>query len=334
MPAAEASHQFLPAGADQLSVAAALKDVTTLAVAVSGGSDSMALMRMVAALPGKTVSALTVDHGLRPGSLAEAEQVSRWCAALAIPHHILPWLDEKPTHGIQAKARTARYDLMTAWCQAHQVPVLLTAHTLNDQAETVMMRKLRTSSDASLAGIWPETVWNGIRVIRPLLNVSRCALRAALKRDGQGWLDDPSNENDRFERVRIRRALRSADMASLGGEAAAALARSRADAAAAQQWLSVHACVHGTGHITVPRGLLTGTRDEVALRIMSRLVHACGGKTPERAEVMRILAALNEKGPFRRSLGGALIAARTGEVLLGREPGRIAAVAVGVPPGG
>ena len=324
MLAAEAAHTLTPADTAQLSLAAALKDETAVAVAVSGGSDSMALLRMAAALPGKRVTALTVDHGLREGSRAEAEQVARWCAAISVPHHILNWEGDKPARGIQAKARSARYDLMTAWCRSNGVPLLLTAHTLNDQAETVMMRKQRTASAASLAGIWPETEWNGVRVMRPLLSVTRCTLRATLKREGHGWLDDPSNENERFERVRIRRQLRSIDIAVLGREAEAARVQTLADRAASAEWLAHNATVHGEGWITFPRAALAAAGFEVRVQVLAWIVAACGGGHPERAELARLAAALEAGSGFRRSLGGALIAARKAVVIVGREPGRIA----------
>ncbi len=294
----------------------------------------MALLRLSAELPGVHVVALTVDHGLREGSRAEAEQVARWCAGLSVPHHILTWDGEKPASGIQAKARAARYDLMSAWCRSNGISVLLTAHTLNDQAETVLMRKQRTTSAASLAGIWPETEWNGVRVVRPLLGVTRCTLRAMLKRVGQGWLEDPSNDNDRFERVRIRRSLRNCNIASLGQEAAAAQARALAHQQGARAWLLEHATVHPLGFFTFPRLALNGVEPDMAILILSRLISVAGGGRPERAEVARVLEAIGAKSSFRRSLGGALMAARKREVLIVREPGRIPAAPVPVPDSG
>lgn len=194
MPAAEAAAAISPDAVLSRGVLLpVLSGVTRIAVAVSGGSDSMALLRLAALLPdGPEVIALTIDHGLRDGSRAEADQVARWCAGLGIPHHILAWAGAKPATGIQAKAREARYDLLTRWCTAHCVSVLLTAHTLDDQAETVLMRKRRTASAASLAAIWPERPWNGVRLLRPLLAVRREALRNFLRGLGQGWLEDPA----------------------------------------------------------------------------------------------------------------------------------------------
>jgi tRNA(Ile)-lysidine synthase len=169
-----------------LNLFALLNDVPRVALAVSGGSDSMAMLVLTAewVKAKKNPSAiivLTVDHGLRDASIGEARQVREWCTALGLCHEILTWENQKPATGIQAKARQARYDLMTAWCVQNHVPVLLTGHTADDQAETVLMRKSRTSSAASLAGIWPERDWNGVRVVRPLLNLRRQDLRNFLR---------------------------------------------------------------------------------------------------------------------------------------------------------
>ena len=179
-----------------------------LALAVSGGSDSMALLRLVAAWRNERyVTVLTVDHGLRPDSAKEALQVSAWCMGLGLPHVTLAWQGPKPATGLQVKARAVRYDLMTDWCRAHGVAWLLTAHTMDDQAETVLMRLVRTTSFDSLSGIPEMGEWKGIGLFRPLLGERREGLRAFLNHLGQPWIDDPSNADERFERVRIRKAL-------------------------------------------------------------------------------------------------------------------------------
>lgn len=335
MPAAEAAAS--PCAAADLPVGSLfheLNDVGLVAVAVSGGSDSMALLRLLAARR-QGLAALTVDHGLRDGSREEAEQVGRWCAELSVPHVILTWNGPKPSTGIQARARAARYDLMAAWCRAHGAGALLTAHTENDQAETVAMRKRRTSSAESIAGIWPETRWQGVRVLRPLLGVTRCALRAQLRAIGQGWLDDPSNENADFERVRIRRSLRQRDIAALAGEALAAQDEARANAARAKAWFRDHAQVHPAGFITLPRAVLLDEAPEIRLVVLSRAIMTCGaGVRPERADVLRLAAVTGGSAPFRRSLGGALVVGRKRELLVGREPGRIAPGPLVIPAGG
>ena len=195
---------------------------------------------------------LTVDHGLRTGSAAEAQQVGQWSAGLGLQHVLLRWDAAKPVTALQAKARAARYDLMTNWCDAQGVAWLLTAHTLDDQAETVLMRLARTSSIDSLAGIPAVGQWCGVGLFRPLLGLRREALRAALRARGVPWIDDPSNTDERFERVRIRQALPL--LATLGVSTErlaghAAELREIADGLwrAAGDWVALHMRVHPEG---------------------------------------------------------------------------------------
>ena len=236
MRAAEAElHTFTKRDCEKLF--AALRGEQHIALAVSGGSDSMALLQLAAqwAKDSVKISVLTVDHGLRPEAAAEANKVAAWCDSLVLDHHTLRWEGMKPKTGLQAKARTARYDLMGNWCKANGVKFLLTGHTLDDQAETVLMRQARTDTAESLAGIWETADWAGVKLFRPLLGQSRSDLRAYLKSLGQPWIDDPSNLDTRFERVRVRRSLADetkpdqrkmelADIADKAGREARALA--------------------------------------------------------------------------------------------------------------
>ena len=143
MRAAEAElRKFTQQDSEKLFVA--LRSERHIALAVSGGSDSMALLRLAEQWSKKNsvkISALTVDHGLRAEAAAEARQVADWCATLSLNHHTLRWEGVKPKTGLQAKARVARYDLMGDWCVSNGVSYLLTGHTMDDQAETVLMRQ-------------------------------------------------------------------------------------------------------------------------------------------------------------------------------------------------
>ena len=181
-----------------------------LAVAVSGGSDSLALVLLADAWcreRGGRVSALTVDHGMRAEAAAEAAKVAAWMQAHGIEHHILVWRDPTPASALQAKARNARYRLMDDWCGRAGVDHLLVGHTADDQAETVLMRLKRGSGPDGLAGMSAVRRLDHCAVLRPMLRMRREALQAFLSAQGQTWLSDPSNTDQRFARTRVRADL-------------------------------------------------------------------------------------------------------------------------------
>ena len=307
-----------------------------VALAVSGGSDSTALMRLAADWartnhPGLKLSVLTVDHGLRPEAASEAARVNQWAEALDLPHHVLRWSEEpKPTTGIQARARAARYGLMAAWCRANGAAALLTAHTLDDQAETVLMRLSRTTSPDSLAGIRPVGDWEGLPVLRPLLRVRREALRGWLTTLGQPWVEDPSNDDTRFERVRARRSL--AGMGASITERLAALAEKSAYAATllerlARRWISLFLQEHEAGICHIAANDFRDLPEALQERILAVVIDRYGGGqgAPEADELRRAARwACGQDGPVRCTLGGALLGRRKTGFWLTREAARIA----------
>jgi tRNA(Ile)-lysidine synthase len=313
---------------------AAIAARSGVALAVSGGSDSLAIMHLVhehwrrcgLSVP---LVVLTVDHGLRHASAEEAEQVTQWSTALDLRHVSLHWQGEKPATGIQAAARQARYNLMSSWCHSAGFDTLLTAHTLNDQAETVAMRKRRTQSAHSLAAIWPETTWQGIALWRPLLKVSREELRAYLRSLGQTWIDDPSNRDRRYERVRVREALMDKDIMQLAHEAERARAEAQALAGEVTAWCAANSTVSAFGHVQVSRQKLAALSPVLQAEVLRRLIGLTGsGSTVNRRATATLVAALQAGESFRRSLGGAIVAARQKDILVGREAGRIGQEAV------
>jgi tRNA(Ile)-lysidine synthase len=187
-----------------------ISETTSIAVAVSGGADSMALSILLADLaenkPRKIV-ALTVDHGLRENSAGEARKVANWLAPYGVEHKTLLWKGKKPINGVQAGARNARYDLMATWCRKNKFTVLMTAHHLEDQIETFLMRTERGSGLDGLASMCPVVALKGVMLIRPLLSVSKVRLRAFLREKEQVWIEDPSNNNLAFQRARIRQLV-------------------------------------------------------------------------------------------------------------------------------
>ena len=170
-------------------------------LAVSGGPDSLALMRLAARwlvegqAAGASLYVATVDHGLRPGSREEAEAVAGWAEAVGLPHSILTWQGAKPRSRIQERARTVRYALLGAHARELGADYLLTAHHADDQAETILFRLLRGSGLAGLAGMSSEIMLGNIRLYRPLLTYSKKMLINYCEAFDQPYFRDPSNEN-------------------------------------------------------------------------------------------------------------------------------------------
>ena len=313
------------------SVQARLRTLPSIAVAVSGGGDSMALLMLMKhqLVPSQLLTALTVDHALRKTSAIEARQVKNWCKALGIAHTTLKWQHGEITTGIQAKARAARYRLMTDYCAKHKIDALLTAHTKDDQAETVAMRMARTSSAKSLSAIWPETEVGGLVILRPLLSASRQQLRDYLISKNQSWLEDPSNTDSRFERAR----LRGAGVAlSLAGTADRAQRKTKSAQLAAKKWLiqNLHRDVSSMVEFETKgfTKLPTTIQDEALIRIIEMI----GGKTPELAKRQALLNWIESPTATRRSLGGVIFALRKNSVCAGREPSRILANTIELSP--
>ena len=206
-----------------------------IVVALSGGGDSTALLHFAHGFfsgRGETdrLHAVTVDHGLRPESDEEARRAGRQCATLGIRHTIQCWRGAKPSTGLQAAARAARYRLLA---EIAGDGIVLTGHTLDDQLETVAMRMAR-GSGRGLSGIAPATLYERRTwFVRPLIAQRRDALRGYLEGIGQDWIDDPSNTDPRFERVRVRGRLAEAQTDDRDIRAAfAARSQEAADAAA------------------------------------------------------------------------------------------------------
>lgn len=206
----------------------------SLGIAVSGGPDSLALLVLAAAaLPGR-VSAATVDHGLRPESRDEAAFVGTVCAALSVPHEILPV--SVASGNVQSEARIARYAALAAWIERCGLAALATAHHADDQAETLLLRLNRGSGVAGLAGVRARGPVPGtsLPLIRPVLAWRRAELAAVVNAAGWEAVADPSNDDARFDRARIRKAMAGA--AWLDIPAMAESARNLADADAALDW--------------------------------------------------------------------------------------------------
>ncbi|MCP5087092.1 MAG: tRNA lysidine(34) synthetase TilS [Rhodobacteraceae bacterium] len=180
-----------------------------LGVAVSGGGDSTALLVLMADWAqdlSRPLFVATVDHGLRDGSAEEAKAVSELCRSLSLPHQTLNWRGWEGSGNLQNAARNARRALLTQWATRKGLTAIATGHTQDDQAETFLMRLARGSGVDGLAAIYPQSKTDGFMWLRPLLGVTRAELRSYLRNTDVGWIDDPSNLDARFDRVRWRNA--------------------------------------------------------------------------------------------------------------------------------
>lgn len=181
-----------------------------IAIAVSGGADSLALVLMTKeelGVFGYEIVALTVNHGLRPSAAQEAEYVANIMKQHGIEHHILTWQGTKPVTNVEDTARKARYLLLTEWCHQHNIGVLLTAHHQNDQAETFLIRLARGSGLDGLCCIREISQNNGITILRPLLQTPPQQLRDFLQQRHIEWVEDESNTDSQYLRNRIRKFL-------------------------------------------------------------------------------------------------------------------------------
>jgi tRNA(Ile)-lysidine synthase len=315
-----------------------------VALAVSGGCDSTAMMLLVrrwldlTAAPTK-ITVLTVDHGLRAESASEAEWVASRAAELGFEHRTLTWRGEKPSADLQAAAREARYSLMTGYCREHGIGALATAHTGDDQAETLIMRLRRGSGLDGLAGMAEISERDGIALIRPLLAVSRARLEELLTAAGQSWLDDPSNRNGVYERVRIRRGLKAAAALGLSRKMVTLSARRLGRARAALEaitgeFLEAHLAVGPGGFGEIALEPLLGAQEEIGLRSLARMVTAFGGGAvaPQMSKLEAAYEMLR-KDPRTTTLGGCLLTLRGGHLLITREVGRMPRTAFLLQPG-
>ncbi len=339
---------WTPSPAAIADLFAPLASLRRIVLAVSGGSDSIALLNLAAlwraadptARP--AIDVATVDHGLRPGSAAEAMAVAAAARALGLPHHILTWSGDKPTRAIQARARDARYRLLGALAEdlAAAEPgggagggvAIVTAHTADDQAETVLMRLARGSGPDGLQGMRAMRSFaprSRLLLARPLLSVTRADLRSWLVARAIAWIDDPSNEDPRFERVRLRSA--GATLSSLGLTAPmltlAAQRQQRAVTAleAATDALAGAILDLNAGAFARMDGAAFATApEEIRVRLLARVLAMYGGDSPraELAQIERLVADFASAGTVRSTLGGCQVRACARQIRVFREAGR------------
>jgi tRNA(Ile)-lysidine synthase len=303
-----------------------------LAVAVSGGSDSLALTLLLAewtAARGGRLSALSVDHGLRPAAADECRRVGDILADYAartqlqaIDHHILTWTGAKPATGIMAAARSARYALLTDWCRRHEVLHLAVAHQAEDQVETYLMRQAHGSGAHGLAAMPAIRPLEGVRLLRPLLGIGKGRLMASLRQRGIDWIEDPSNASPRFERVRWRnRPDAAADLpAVLDAVGAAGRTRDRTEREGAA-WLARHGHIDDAGYAVLDRMAVNDVPPAVMQSVLRDLMYMIGAAdfpvAPDRLATLQAQLGMTAKGAL--TLAGCHVAWSGGKVAIYRE---------------
>ncbi|WAT19195.1 tRNA lysidine(34) synthetase TilS [Aurantiacibacter sp. MUD11] len=292
-------------------------DAGKIGLAVSGGPDSMAMLLLAHdAIPGGFEVA-TVDHGLRPEARDECALVVAACEERGVPCEVLTV--EVAEGNVQAKAREARYRALGEWCSRRNLHMVATAHHVDDQAETLLMRLNRGSGVAGLAGVRPDQ-WHDdfdLHIIRPLLGFRRAELAAVVEQVGQRVAEDPSNADDRFERVRMRQALAGCDW--LDPQALAQSASNLAEAYEALQGYATSLWPEMVTQTAAGYSITPGPLREINRRVLAQAMEKMGGR-PRGGDVARLLNRL-ERGEGG-NVAGVLAREQNGQWLLSPEPPR------------
>ena len=315
------------------------KAAPAIVLAVSGGPDSIALMWLAArwrrALTrGPQLVAVTIDHGLRAEAAREARDVKRLARSLDLPHRTLRWTGPKPKAGLPAAAREARYRLLARAARAGGATHILTGHTRDDQAETLLMRMLRGSGIAGLAAMARETERDGVWLARPLLDIPKSRLIATLQKVRIDFADDPTNQDVSFTRPRLRAILPV--LAEEGGDSRnlARLAARLARANAAVEVLADGAARYLALSDRDPQrpgfdaGAFTALPEEIRVRLLKRAIDRAGYEGPaELGKVETLLAALDQAvaggvGKLKQTLAGAVISLAGGRIRVEPAPPR------------
>ncbi|WP_456718910.1 MULTISPECIES: tRNA lysidine(34) synthetase TilS [unclassified Bradyrhizobium] len=322
---------------------AGLARAPAIVLAVSGGPDSVALMWLAARwrrtlAQGPRLVAVTVDHGLRPEAAREARDVKRLARSLDLPHHTLRWSGPKPSTGVPAAAREARYGLLAQAARKHGATHIVTAHTRDDQAETLLMRMLRGSGVAGLSAMARETERDGIMLTRPLLDISKARLIATLKKARIGFADDPTNRDPSFTRPRLRALMPL--LAEEGGDArnlarlAARIARANAALEVLVDGAERYLAMKSEDNLDAgfDAALFAVMPDEIRLRLLKRAIDRTGHEGPaELGKVETLLAAVDEavsrpsaqrESKLKQTLAGAVISVAAGRIRISPAPPR------------
>ena len=319
-----------------------LQAFPALVLAVSGGPDSTALMVLATrwrdSLKTKPkLIAVTIDHGLRKESKREAAEVARLARKLKIGHRTLRWNGRKPATGVQEAARAARYRLLGDAARKAGATHILTAHTLDDQAETVLIRMARGSGLTGLGAMarmsrLPSGGEGALTLVRPLLDIPKSRLVATLRAQKIDYADDHSNRDPRFTRVRLRGLMEVLAHEGLDARRLTQLARrfKRAEAAieAAVDRATTELAAPANGSIVIEARAFAELPAEIALRLLGRAVARTGDEGPvELGKLEALKSALDAaentaNGRFRRTLAGAVVSLEDDQLIVERAPPR------------
>jgi tRNA(Ile)-lysidine synthase len=338
VPAAEPAGEAF-ADIELESFFSVLENYRRVLLAVSGGPDSTALLLLAhrwrkGRRMGPVLVAATVDHRLRPASKREAADVAKFAKSLGVEHHILVWSGKKRSKGLQEAAREARYGLLFGLAEKTRADAVVTAHTLDDQAETFLMRLAHGSGLSGLGGIRPTHMRDSVALVRPLLAVSKARLVATLRKNKIRHANDASNVDKKFLRPRLRELRAGLAAEGLGPERLATIARrlSRADEAIELIVDEVQAGIAGgiwpkSGTVEFSAAAFFRVPDEIAIRLLGRAIDQTGNEGP--AELGKLetlhLALKNARDTgetLRRTLAGALIDLEAGALSISRAPAR------------
>jgi tRNA(Ile)-lysidine synthase len=318
-----------------------------LVLAVSGGPDSTALLHLMARWratlrPAPYLAVVTVDHGLRPEAKREAAAVKQMSENLGVEHATMRWTGDKPSTGIQEAARQARYGLLRTAARRAGARCVVTAHTLDDQAETVLFRMARGSGLAGLCGMARKVAIDNLAggagrsdvvLVRPLLNVPRARLIVTLREAGISYAEDASNADPRFTRARLRQLMPALAEEGLTSRCLVRLARRVQRSEAAHEAIVDRAAARlglsaDSQKVVVDGADWRAFPDEIALRLLGRAIGAIGTEGPvEFGKLEALHEALNAAlaggaTRFRRTLAGAMVSLQRHGIVIDRAPAR------------
>jgi tRNA(Ile)-lysidine synthase len=299
---------------------------TKIGLAVSGGGDSIALLRLGSCWSvqtGQPIAAVTVDHGLRSESGAEAQAVANLCKSLGIPHDILSWRAPKGAGNLPAAARDGRYALMADWAKARGIGAVALGHTADDSAETFLMRLGRAAGLDGLAEMARRSDRYGVTWVRPLLDHTRADLRAYLMRHAVEWIEDPSNEDTRYARTRTRHALPLLEGLGLTAQSirhsAHALRQAQTALAHYTRREAQTHVIQEAGDLVLPLDFVPAVPADVERRLIAAALQwvGSGAYPPRKFCAAGLKAVLVQQ--HRLTLSGCLVVKRKGQMRIMRE---------------